>query len=222
MIIDTSVYRDFVMEELRLITSDGSFFRRAIPIHETDLQLRAEDQRSQYFDAPNADIVQLAKRSWPYYSASEDSLKRLWQHVVSRAGDLIAVDNARSLFLDTPNKWWLNASGLVQRLNKVRAFQDLSLHLSETRFKEATQAAVVTHRRRTERSGQRFPFPAPATPWRRSSGNTSELPVPGRPAKTHRGGAAGWSLFAAFEPGGRGSRGALGALCTTGTDRGGL
>ena len=41
-------------------------------------------------------------------------------------------------------------------------------------------------------------------------------------AETHRRRAAGWSLFAAFEPGGRGSRGALGALRTTGTDRGGL
>src|SRR6516164_9997599 len=86
----------------------------------------------------------------------------------------------------------------------------------------ATGSVVVTHRRRTERSGQCFSFPAPATPWRRPSGNASQLPVSRRPAKTHRCGAAGWSLFAAFEPGGRGSRGALGALCTTGTDRGGL
>src|SRR5215469_9637652 len=86
----------------------------------------------------------------------------------------------------------------------------------------ATGSVVVTHRRRTERSGQRFSFPAPTTPWRRASGNASELPVSRRPVETHRRGAAGWSLFAAFESDGRGSRGALGALCTTGTDRGGL
>jgi len=48
------------------------------------------------------------------------------------------------------------------------------------------------------------------------------LQFPDRPAKTHRGGTAGWSLSAAFEPGGRGPRGRLRALCTTGTDRGGL
>src|SRR3974390_896209 len=88
--------------------------------------------------------------------------------------------------------------------------------------RSTTGSAVVTHRRRTERSGQRFSFPAPATPQQRPSGDAPQLSVSRRPTTAPGGGAAGWPLFAPFEPRGRGSRGALGALYTTGTNRGGL
>src|SRR5215472_17494654 len=41
----------------------------------------------------------------------------------------------------------------------------------------ATGPAVVTHWRRTKRSGDRFSFPAPANPKRRPSGDPPELSV---------------------------------------------
>src|SRR5690348_11293263 len=66
----------------------------------------------------------------------------------------------------------------------------------------ATGSAAVTYRRRTERSGQRFSFPADATSGGRPRGDAPQLSVSRRPAQAHGGGAARWSLFAAFEPGG--------------------
>jgi hypothetical protein len=138
IVVDTSVFRTNIAEELRLISQRHTLMTKLILIHEDHLSNDPAEDRVRYCtEVPAASRV--LEGSISYSLASPKSLDNLWNIIVRQCAAILSIPLSSVPHYPAPNRPFIRAKVIVAVLNNQRLSKHVGVGRSDVTFKDADQ-----------------------------------------------------------------------------------
>jgi hypothetical protein len=144
VVVDTSIYRPAVAEELRIISDSPELTTKLVSIHQSHITNTPDEDRALYRNLSSAVIAQL-EGSIAFSIASVESLESLWNELVVRSCEKLHIPLELAPHYPAPKRWLMNARSMTVALS----WKGMSAHIAAgrgIRFSDADQTDWVQAR----------------------------------------------------------------------------